>query len=226
MVKLFAKPAQPQTDVAGCWGIVVLVLIVVGIGSLSKCSSTEDNGATTNAASLMDTNISAGVAAQAPPSVEPLNVASVTRGTAHFRLAYRVEGWPGAMIYSQNCYDALTHKFSWAKLDTCGAFDMLAVRAIGGADVIGFDGEADYFESETAAGRYLAAATGGGEDATEADRRLSDLQAKTARAPSHVPAAKTVESEGESDNTSTTNIVSPAEAENTAEPLETEDSDV
>jgi hypothetical protein len=203
---------------------MVVGLIVVGIGSVSKCSSTDDKGATGNASSLMDSNISAGVAAQVPPSVEPLNAASVTRGATHFGLAYRAEGWPGAMIYSQNCYDALTHKFSWAKLDTCGAFDMLAVRGIVEADATTFDGEADYFQSETAAGRYLAAVTGGGEDATEADKRLSDLQAKAGRARSPVPATKPIQHNRENDDTSS-NIASPA-ADNTAEPMETEDADL
>jgi hypothetical protein len=133
-------------------------------------------------ANLMDANISAGVAAQQLPAVEPLSKASVTRGISHFRLAYGVEAFPGAMIYSQNCYDALTHKFTWAKLDACGGFDMLAVRAMEDSDATSLDSEAAYFESEAAAGRYLAAATGGGEAAAEADNRLSNLQAKTAGA--------------------------------------------
>lgn len=33
------------------------------------------------------------------------------------------------MIYSQNCYDSLSRVFDWGKLDQCGGFDMLAVRA-------------------------------------------------------------------------------------------------
>jgi hypothetical protein len=135
----------------------------------------------------MESNISAGVAAQTPPSVQPLKAASVTRGIAHFKLAYRAEGFPGAMIYSQNCYDSLTHKFSWAKLDTCGAFDMLAARAILESES-GSGSETDYFQSEAAAGRFLAAATGGGEESSEADTRLSQLQDKAAKTPSPLPA--------------------------------------
>jgi hypothetical protein len=166
----------------GSWGLGVLVIAILAfIAMVSKCSSSPDALDTTST-NLMDGNISAGVAAQQPPAVEPLSKASVTRGISHFRLAYGAEAFPGAMIYSQNCYDALTHKFTWAKLDICGAVDMLAVRAILTADSANLDSETAYFESEAAAGRYLAAATGGGELAAEADNRLIDLQARTARA--------------------------------------------
>jgi hypothetical protein len=146
-----------------------------------QCSS---NGGDTAArdSGLMDANISAAVEAQGtPPVVAPLSSAGVTRGTSHLRLAFEAEGFPGAMIYSQNCYDALSRKFSWEKLDSCGAFDMLAVPAVIDADITGLQREPAYFESEAAAGRYLAAATGAGEEAPRADQRLADIQAKVAR---------------------------------------------
>jgi hypothetical protein len=199
-------------------------LVIAGIGSIGKCSSGGSDGAGGEASNLMETNITAGVAAQVPPPVEPLRATSITRGATHMRLAYRAEGLPGAMIYSQNCYDALTHEFSWKKLDTCGAFDMLAVRVIVEAEPVGFAREVGYFQSEIAAGRYLAAATGGGEEAAEADKRLSDVQARAARSPLPVPKAKPVQpAEAVVTTPGTANLTEP---ESAAEPTETEDVDL
>src|SRR3546814_19566515 len=82
------------------------------------------------------------------------------------------------MIYSENCYDALSHKFDWSKLDTCGAFDQAAVHAADTTDLTGLSKEASYFQSEVAAGRYLAAATAAGAEAEAADQRLAARQAK------------------------------------------------
>ncbi|WP_163364485.1 hypothetical protein, partial [Escherichia coli] len=79
------------------------------------------------------------------------------------------------MIYSQNCYDALSRAFNWAKLDLCGGFDMLAVKAADGVDTAGLNTEIEYFGSEAAAGRYLALATKAGEAAEDADKRLEAL---------------------------------------------------
>jgi hypothetical protein len=164
-------------------GIALVVVLAVG-----KCSSTGTSNVSTSSLEV-EQNLTAAVAAQSPPPVEPLNAASLARGIAHLRLAERTEGLSGAMIYSQNCYDALSRHFTWAKLDTCGAFDMMAVGGLAQADVAGFDKEVGYFESETAAGRYLAAAKGAGEDADGTDVRLSQLQGKVSRAAPPVKAA-------------------------------------
>lgn len=127
-------------------------------------------------------NIGGAIEAQSPAPVEPLSAASTNLGMGHLRAAFAAEGLPGAMVYSQNCYDALTREFSWAKLDTCGAFDLLAVRTADAGAPTGSSAEGVWFQSEAAAGRYLAAATGGGEEAANADIRLSELQARVARA--------------------------------------------
>ena len=174
-------PARPAAQNSDAWlGCGLVAAVLLGIGAISKCSGTPapDNAA----ANFIDGSVSNGIAAQTPTPVEPLNAAAVTRGTAHLRLAITAEGFPGAMIYSQNCYDSLAHRFAWAKLDTCGAFDMLAVRSIADADTANLTTETGYFQSEAAAGRYLAAATAAGEPATAADSRLSQLQGRIARA--------------------------------------------
>jgi len=157
-------------------GGIVLLFILLG-----QCSTRHgaDNSLTadTNYAADMSNSI----AAQGPPPApEPLNAASINRGASHLRTAFAAEGFSGAMIYSQNCYDALARHFAWAKLDQCGAFDMLTARSIATADTTGLDNEAAWFDSETASQRYLAAATGASQPAEEADRRLSDLQSRVA----------------------------------------------
>ena len=170
-----------QTPDNGCALAIILGVIVIAILGIGKCSGGTTSNTMVNELAAINANMSSAIAAQTPSPPEPLSAASVTRGIGHLRLAVGVEGFSGAMIYSQNCYDALTHEFSWAKLDACGAFDMLAVRSMPEADTGDLASEVTYFESETAAGRYLAAATGAGEAAPEADQRLSQLQARIAR---------------------------------------------
>ncbi|WP_198350985.1 hypothetical protein [Flavisphingomonas formosensis] len=177
------SPVKPASSNNGCGVAILIGLGLVVIGSTSKCSSSPVGGNSNAAAdaSLQKENITTAITAQTPPPVEPLSRPSVRRGIAHMRLANEAEGLSGAMIYSENCYDALSRHFSWAKLDMCGAFDMQAVQSIGDADLTGLDKEAAYFQSETAAGRFLAAATAAGEEAGDADTRLSRLQAEAAR---------------------------------------------
>lgn len=175
-----ARPArQPDNgNLIGC-GLIVGVIFLVALAG--RCSG--DSGGS-NVSALMNASnaeMSNAIAAQAPPPAEPLSIASANRGAAHLRLAVGAEGLSGAMVYSQNCYDALSRDFSWAKLDQCGGADMLAVRSIESADTAALTGEAAYFESEAAAGRYLAAATGAGLPAPEADARLGQLQHRAAR---------------------------------------------
>lgn len=182
---MMAQSEQGQTrfrDKEGCLlGLGLLVLIVI-ISAIDKCSSSPSNNNASAAMNLATLNMSAAIASQTPPPVEPLSATAASRGIAHLRLVFSAEGYSGAMVYSQNCYDALIHGFSWSKLDACGAFDAFAARSLDDADLANLTNEAGWFQSETAAARYLAAATGAGEDATEADNRLSQLQGRVARA--------------------------------------------
>jgi len=217
MVKPPTPTKAPASNNEGCTTGIVIALIIAAVLGISKCSSStgSSNDANSSAAAVAQ-NLSAAVAAQSPPPVEPLNASSVSRGIAHLRLAQRAEGFSGAMIYSQNCYDALSRKFSWAKLDTCGAFDTLTVRSLPDADVSGLDKEVAYFEAETAAGRYLAAVTGAGESAEDADKRLSQLQARIAKAPAWTKPPPLTTSHDEADEPDTDEP--PAEDANTASP--------
>jgi len=154
-------------------GLVVLCLLAWAIGQCSG-SASEPREAGSEAAAEA---IASGVASQVPQPVLAVDRASVKLAIKRLALAARSEGVSGEMIYSQNCYDALTRQFSWAKLDACGAFDHAAVQAFGDAAVVASGPEADWFESEALAGRYLKAAIAAGEDPGKADVRLSDLQA-------------------------------------------------
>ncbi|WP_157073560.1 hypothetical protein [Sphingomonas soli] len=152
-------------------GIVVLLM------ALAKCVPSQQTSQHFGSPSL-ENQIAA---IEPPPTVDPLNPRSVELGVQHLRAVLGAEGISGAMIYSQNCYDALARDFSWKMLDRCGAFDMLAVKAVEGGDMSGLDSEAQYFDPEAAAGRYLAAATKAGEEAGKADVRLEALKQKTGR---------------------------------------------
>jgi hypothetical protein len=171
-------------------GLGLLVLLAIG-----KCSSSDNAGNASSSRREVEQNLTAAVAAQSPPPVQRLDHASVALGIKHLRLAERAEGLSGAMIYSQNCYDALGRHFTWARLDICGAADLLAVRSLPETDTAGLENELTYFDSETAAGRYLAAATGAGEGAGEADKRLGQLQGKIASSAPVVRARPSVQAD-------------------------------
>lgn len=174
MTRQVSGGQRPNPNDARNAGLVIGGLIVVAV-IVGQCSSRRDSS--TQAARMVDTNMGASIAAQSPPPAPAsLDTVSVNRGVAHMRLAFGAEGFSGAMIYSQNCYDALGRQFSWAQLDRCGAFDVLAARSIEATEPADLTTETDYFQSEAVAGRYLAAATGAGQEAGAADNRLANLQ--------------------------------------------------
>jgi hypothetical protein len=176
-----------KSDNSGCTigiGVALLIAFFLAVG---KCTGPQGNNTSASALNTATESLTNSISAQDTPPVEPLSRTAVTRGIAHSKLAMNAEGLSGAMIYSQNCYDALSREFTWTKLDVCGAFDMMIVRAIADDVQTGLDKEANWFENETAAGRYISAATGAGEAADETDTRLSQLQARVARAPRAKP---------------------------------------
>lgn len=178
------------------WTVIAVISVIFMIG---KCSSpsTQSGSAATDASNAAQAAIGNAITTQAPPSVATLDLASVKGGTRNLKKA-AIEGLPGEMIYSQNCYDVLGRHFSWPKLDACGAFDMAAVHDLGDGDATGFDKETAWFESETAAGRYLKAAIAAGETAENADLRLSDLQASLSKStPAAAPAQKAIDNMNE-----------------------------
>lgn len=149
---------------------------VIGLAIMaSQCSQTPATTSNSQVSSDVstETSNSSAVDVGAPAS---LAQSAIQRGAAHFRLIASTGIDDAAEIYSQNCYDALEKAFDWRHVDRCGGFDMVAVRwaeSDTGATVDAMT----YFGSETAAGRYLAAATTNGQDPTDADLRFEQLRA-------------------------------------------------
>jgi hypothetical protein len=167
--------AQAKTGVSGWVAAAIMLGLLLAIG---KCSSSSTNR---TAQSFASPTLTSQIETMPVPTAVPiadLSSASLDKGRQHLTMVLGAEGLPGAMIYSQNCYDALSRDFSWARLDLCGGFDMLAVAAIDTAATDGLSSEVEYFGSEAAAGRYLALATKAGLEAGEADMRLETLQAR------------------------------------------------
>jgi len=177
MAKLAKQPTSNDTV-----GYVVVGGIIAFILLVAQCSDSSENSNVSTLMNVSNAEMGNAIAAQGPPPVRPLSEVGVSQGVSHLRLAVNAEGFSGAMVYSQNCYDALTREFTWAKLDQCGGADLLAVRAMKDVDNAELSSEAAYFQSEAAAGRYLAAATGAGQPPAEADTRLSQLESRAARA--------------------------------------------
>lgn len=170
-----AGAPKPNKGSAG-WGIVAVVVItLIAIGQCSSKPKTEQQQAAANFTS----QTSEAIASAAPPVVEPLAALSIKSAAKDFKAVYAAEDLAGAMIFSQNCFEGLAHEFSWARLDECGAFDVMAVQKLD-ADPANSSSEAAYFDQETAAGRYLAAVTSAGEVPDAADQRLEELQTKSA----------------------------------------------
>lgn len=165
---------QDKTPSTGCVLFVAVLGLVVIVG---MCSPKETAGSFSSP--TLNRQIEA-VASATPLPVAPLDEGRVRTSRRHLLAVVQAEGLSGAMIYSQNCYDALSRSFDWGKLDQCGGFDLLAVGQADGAPD-GLDAEIEYFAPEAAAGRYLTVATKAGEAPAEADLRLEALQREASR---------------------------------------------
>lgn len=171
------------------WTIGIIGTLVVLV-NMSKCSSTSPRTPAEVAASNPSIKtLTSSVAAQTLPAVQPLSSPAVREGIVEMGKAFASEGLSGSMIYSQNCYDALSHAFSWRLLDTCGAADLKGVASVPEDEVNGMEKEIAYFQSEVAAARYLGATTGAGAQADDADTRLAEIQQR-------VPPAKYAPADG------------------------------
>ncbi|MEG3169192.1 hypothetical protein U1737_13445 [Sphingomonas sp. LB3N6] len=181
-------PASSKTSKTGVGWLIAIVGGLFLIGNISKCSSRTSTASAADVA-ISDSPIktlNSAVAAQTPPPIEALNAAGASIGFANMRKAVSAEGLSGAMIYSQNCYDALSRAFSWRRLDVCGAAYLKAIASVPEDDITAMSREIAYFQSEVAAARYLGAVTGAGASAAEADERIAAMQAR-------LPAAKPAE---------------------------------
>lgn len=177
-------PGKSTGSGNGMVWIIFIGIAVTIIASVSKCSP---GTSTRTAAEIATSNptiksLNSAVAAQTIPAIQPLNAAGIATGISNMRTSIAAEGFSGAMIYSQNCYDALSHNFGWRLLDICGAADLKAVASMPEYETSGASKESAYFQSEVAAARYLGAATGAGAPAAEADERFAAMQSRVSPA--------------------------------------------
>lgn len=189
---------EPGDAPANQTGWIVAGLAIVALIGIGQCSSNQ-SAAALNTTDVVGNEVASVVEAEPSASPTPtapsaLDVKAVARAGRTFQTVQQGEGFPGAMIFSQNCYAALSGAFSWAKLDSCGGFDAAAVLAMDQDSGDAGSSELSYFDSEASAGRYLEAVTAAGETADNADLRWSALTAKAVR-PRAAPTAE-AESEG------------------------------
>jgi len=170
----------PKSSVDNTTGCLVVAGVAFLIFLLSQCASKTQTTGNESGPGSAPQAIATAIATQTLPPVEALDGVSVRKGVSDLKKAAG-EGLAGEMIYSQNCYDALSRQFTWPKLDACGAFDAGASIALG-EDPTGPEKEIAWFQSEAVAGRYLNAASSAGEAPEEADSRLDELQARVAKA--------------------------------------------
>lgn len=156
-------------------GCVALIIVAGLVLAVATCSKEKDKTTQSFVSPTLSNQIEM-MPSPAAVTIAPLSAASVRKARQHLAVVLKAEGLSGAMIYSQNCYDALTRSFSWSQLDQCGGFDLLAVAAADTTAASGLAAETEYFGAEAAAGRYLALATKAGQAAEEADKRLEALQ--------------------------------------------------
>ena len=160
-------------------GLIIAGILLLGMCGKNETASSDDNLVTADSGSL--------VVNEAAPTAEPpapLDMSAVKRGNGQWRIVAKTQLADSSEIYSRNCYEALGRAFDWHQLDRCGGFDALAARWV---DEIESSTEAElsYFQSETTASRYLAAATSHGLPPDQADVRWAKLQAaaKAAKLP-------------------------------------------
>jgi hypothetical protein len=209
-----SKPAPGKSgqDNQGCQVAIAIGSLLMFAYNLSQCDFKQ--------AATIDAEKPFGVASlsnqieaiEPRAKVEPLAPHQIKRGLRHLRLVFAAEGLPGAMIYSQNCYDYVSQAFTWGALDRCGGFDLQAVTLAQQSSDADLNSELEFFGPETAAARYLAIAVKGGESAESADLRLEALQKQVsdAGAPVANAAVLTGATEGELDRRDDAETIPPS----------------
>jgi hypothetical protein len=106
---------QPKAGLSGWW----IVLGIIGLLALISMCSSDDETKQSFASQSLSEQIQA-MPSPTATTIASLDAPSVRKAKRHLDAVIGAEGLSGAMIYSQNCYDALSRAFSWAKLDQCG----------------------------------------------------------------------------------------------------------
>lgn len=174
---MIEQKRSPQSDNSFKWILAAIVGIgflvwVVSLGGTNTDAVSTGTPQTTDAKPALESS----QAALTPAQPMPLDRSAAQRGYRQFQVIAAAHVPGGSEIFSQNCYEALGKPFDWHQLDRCGAYDALAVRWTEENDNVAGNDDLTYFQSETAATRYLQAATSGGLPADVADTRWAALQ--------------------------------------------------
>jgi hypothetical protein len=173
------KPPAASKDGKFAWILIGIVALAV---LATQCSKSDESLTSTLTSAKDDLNLAAAEEELKPVVLFPLDASAVQRGAAQLRIiaASDIEG--GAKIFSENCFEAVSTSFNSHQLDRCGGFDMMVVRSIESNESAFTPAELEYFQPETAAGRYLGPLTNAGEEAEKADLRLASLSQLAAKA--------------------------------------------
>lgn len=174
---MIEEKQSPQGDSPFKW----ILALIVGIGFFVWLANRADTNTSASSTSNLqstktESTLENSQAALTPAQPLPLDPTAARRGYEQFRMIAAAHVPGASEIFSQNCYEALGKAFDWRQLDRCGAYDALAVHWTEQNDSIAGNDDLTYFQSETAATRYLQAATSGGLPAGQADTRWAALQ--------------------------------------------------
>lgn len=150
---------------------------VIGVGVVASVVGSGNDRPAADPVTSTDFETSADnlLAPTQPEPPLPLDKSAVKRGQTQLKLVAGLDLSGAAKIFSQNCYDAVSRKFDWHQLDRCGGFDATAGRWTEDHLTVTTD-ETNWFQSESAAARYLNAATSNGLSPSEADIRWEAIE--------------------------------------------------
>jgi hypothetical protein len=212
--------SQPPDKSANRFGWILGGIGAIGLVAWISNSTNTTTSAPT--ATLADSavgveNAEANLSTPAPAPPTPIDVSAAQRGYAQFRKLSTLGPDGSAQIYSRNCYDALGKAFDWHQLDRCGGFDALASRWTEESDSVDSDA-LTFFQSETAATRYLQAASANGLPASDADQRWARIQAMAQKARLNTAPKIAIEPmDNDTDADTTLNALSEASALNSTD---------
>lgn len=155
------RPTEGYSALIWLGGIVLLVVAV------SQCDT---KSAPTNASPSTFANVATD-AAIAPPPMTEQKAGDIKAGIRAYAKAAAVDDATSSMVFSKNCYAALDVRFSWAKLDQCGAFDAAASSEVLAERLSGDVTTTEYLSGENGAQRFIGAGTAHGASADAMDIR-------------------------------------------------------
>jgi len=192
-----------EIKACGVLGLIVFLYIAA-----SACSNQKNQGTPSIGGDNLE-EVAENLASAEASAPIPLDASAVVRGGSQLRLVASLDLPGSRQIFSQNCYDALAKAFDWHQLDRCGSFDALTVRWSDQSTSLTAE-ELEYFQSETAAMRYLTIAISNGLAGHDADMRWASLETvanklnlpRTAGSQEELANSNSIEAEGNDEDDS------------------------